>query len=288
MRIGMALNALNGKDYSRFGDKPYITLKEHGFSAVDFSLADTDSVFYTDSDNSKRLLTYHRNLADASDIKIHQVHGPWKSLDQGATPETAVVLFEQMKKSIEMTAFLGAEYFVIHPIFANGHNDADKPEAKMTWETNLKFMRSLIPIAKDNGVTICLENMPFRLFSISKPSDVYRMVTEIDDDNFKMCLDTGHASVFGFSPAEAFRECGEIIRTLHVHDNKYKMDLHLTPYFGDIDWMDFGKALKESLFNGVFSLEVTPPYYMPTDLFNEWGRLLCSIADSIVNFKEDL
>lgn len=287
MRIGIALDVLNDKSYSRFGEEMYFKLRDHGFSAVDFSLSDTDSVFYTDCDSSKTILAHHRELADDAGIKMHQVHGPWKSLDQGATPESAVILLDQMKRSIEMTAFLGAEYFIIHPIFANGHDDANKPEARMTWEANLKFMRSLVPIAVDNGVTVCLENMPFRSYSISKPSDVYRLVREIDDGNFKMCLDTGHVSVFKLSPADALRECRDVVKTLHVHDNKCNMDLHLDPFFGDIDWSDFGKALKGSSLDGVFSLEVTPPYSMPDDLFDEWGRALCRIANRIVDYMEE-
>lgn len=40
------------------------------------------------------------------------------------------------------------------------------------------------------------ENMPFKNFSLSKPCDILRFVKAIDDENFKICLDTGHVAVF--------------------------------------------------------------------------------------------
>lgn len=282
MKIGIQFVALNKENYGRFSDKAYLKMKEHGYAAVDFSLSDTDSVFYTSPDESKRLLSHHKSLSEKAGVKIHQVHGPWKSHLQGTTYESRVELMEQMKKSIEMTAFLGAENFVVHPIMTPNLDDAGKPEAEKTWETNLVFMTELLKTAKDYGVTICFENMPFGLFSISKPVDTYRFVKEINDNNFKMCLDTGHVSVFGLSPAEAVREMSDEIKVLHVHDNKHKMDLHLMPHFGVIDWADFGKALRDVGFNGVFSLEVRPPSSLPTDLFEECGKWLFEVSKRII------
>lgn len=94
---------------------------------------------------------------------------------------------------------------------------------------------------------------------------------------------TGHVSVFELSPADAVREMSDEIKVLHVHDNKYKMDLYLMPYFGAIDWADFGKALREVDFNGVFSLEVCPRSTLPTYLFEKCGKALFKIAKSIID-----
>lgn len=283
MRIGIQFVPLEQKNYGRFSDKAYLKLKEHGYEAVDFSLTDTDSVLYTSHDESIRHLKIHKTLSEEAGVKIHQVHGPWKNHLQGTTPKSRAELMVHMKRSIEMTSYLGAEYFVIHPIMTPNLDDAGKPEADVTWEANLIFMTELLKTAKDNDVTICLENMPFGRFSISKPADTYRFVKEMNDSKFKMCLDTGHVSVFELSPADAIREMHDEIKTLHVHDNKFKMDMHMMPYFGQIDWADFGKALHEAAFDGVFSLEVRPPASLPTDLFEEFGSSLHRIAESIIN-----
>ena len=45
------------------------------------------------------------------------------------------------------------------------------------------------------------------------------------------------------------------IQTLHVHDNDGIRDLHQIPYEGVIDWADFARALSETHWNGVLSLE---------------------------------
>jgi len=99
--------------------------------------------------------------------------------------------------------------------------------------------------------------MPMLEFSLSKPSDILKLVKEIDDPNFKICLDTGHVAVFEeLTAGNVVRELGKEIRVLHVHDSKFQFDLHLPPFFGKIDWGDFMKALSEIQYTGVFSLEV--------------------------------
>jgi sugar phosphate isomerase/epimerase len=151
-----------------------------------------------------------------------------------------------------------------------------------TWDINLSFMRELLATAKQYGITICLENMPFCEFSLSKPTDILRFVREINDDNFKICLDTGHITVFeDLLPGDSVRSLGKEIRTLHVHDNKEHIDLHMMPYFGNIDWKDFANALKEIEFNGVFSLETLPPVKLDNDMFEKSCIMLAESAKRI-------
>ena len=50
---------------------------------------------------------------------------------------------------------------------------------------------------------------------------------------------------------------------LHVHDNNGKYDQHLVPLMGVIDFKEFGKALKEIGFDGVFSLELDLSNFLP-------------------------
>lgn len=85
-------------------------------------------------------------------------------------------------------------------------------------------------------------------------------IKEMDHPNLRMCLDTGHAAVFknGTSPADTVRMWGtDYLRTLHVHDNDGKHDRHWVPHAegGVIDWADFTKALPETGYEGVLSLE---------------------------------
>ncbi len=141
----------------------------------------------------------------------------------------------------------------------------------------MNFFHTLLPVAKEYGVTICLENMPMLAFSIAKPSDILRLVEEINDDSFQICLDTGHVSVFAeLSIGDEVRRLGDHIKVLHVHDNMLSRDLHLMPYFGKLNWSEFISELKDIGYKGVFSLETEPPASIPDHIFD---KMCSSMAD---------
>jgi hypothetical protein len=171
----------------------------------------------------------------------------------------------------------------MNPIMPYGLDDLLTGNAEKTKALNLEFMRGLLPTAKREGVTICLENMPFPDFSISTPAAIIEIVKEIDDPNFAMCLDTGHTNVCrGWQkPASAMREYAAYIKVLHVHDNHKRRDEHLMPFYGSIDWKDFCKALCEVNFDGVLSLECAPSKKLPTDIMEDLYPIYFRIAKAI-------
>ena len=155
--------------------------------------------------------------------------------------------------------------------------------AGSTWEINLTFMRKLLETAKEYGITICFENMPMNNFSISKPEDILEFVKAINDDNFKICLDTGHLARFQVSKTgDAIRLLGDNIKVLHTHDNMGDSDTHQFPYTGIIDWKDFEKALKDINFDGVLSMETAPKADLSDDEFEKKSKELAIIARKIV------
>lgn len=282
MKIGIEFNMFNS-GYCRYGDKKYIKLKEHGFSCIDFNMSNTTTELYT-SPVSDELLFREKSLADAAGIEIHQVHGPWRSPPRDGTPEDRAERMDKMKKSIRAASLLGSEFWVIHPLMPLGADDIVKGNEKGTWDINLRFMKELLVTAKEYGVTICLENMPMTWFSMSKPKAILDFVEEIGDESFKICLDTGHVSVFDdLSLCDEVRRLGDKIKVLHVHDNKCGKDLHLMPYFGKTDWKAFARALKEIGFDGVFSLETSAPAKLPDPLFEKGSIMLYEIAYEIIN-----
>jgi sugar phosphate isomerase/epimerase len=74
----------------------------------------------------------------------------------------------------------------------------------------------------------------------------------------------------------------EEVRTLHVHDNDGRYDLHLIPHYGVIDWEDFGKALKEVQYQGVFSLETAPNKRIPLEAAELIYEAMVGIAKKII------
>ena len=285
MKIGIQTGSLDKNGYGRYGEDKYKKLKEFGFSGMDFNMMNTSSILYTATqEEADAILLHEKELAKQAGIEITQVHGPWRWPVRDFTEEDRKERMEKMKKSIRATSVLGCRNWVIHPLMPYGTAEINTENAQKTWDINIAFMRELLQTAKEYDVTICLENMPMREFSLAKPSEILRFVKEINDEHFKICLDTGHVAVFDdLVLGDEVRRLGEELCVLHVHDTKFNMDLHLLPYQGVIDWKDFSAALKEIRFEGCFSLETAPPYKLSNAMFEEMSTLLVKMAEEIIS-----
>ena len=288
MRLGISCN--DAGHVGRFKEKAYLKLREYGFSAVDFNaISNTDTAYYTlPESRSDELLLRHRRLCEEAGLEIFQVHGPWRWPPFDGTPEGREERLEKMKKSIRMASILGAKYWVVHPIMPFGVDDIGTGNEQATWELNRGFMGELLKTAHEYDVTICLENMPMLDFSLATPEKILEFVKEMDDDLFRICLDTGHVQVFasrGIKLDEETRRLGNYIKCLHVHDNKQERDLHLFPTFGNADWKDFSKALNDIGYDGVFSLETAPPDSVSDELYEDMTVLLVRIVREILGYE---
>lgn len=279
MKIGITEGSLG-----RYGADRYKKMAELGFLYADFGMSNTDAAWYTcDEEELVQRVEAEKNTVAEAGVVINQVHGPWRWPPQDGTPEDRAERMEKMKRSIHITAMLGCKNWVIHPIMPFGTNDLDTGKAEETWELNVVFMRELLACAKAHDVYICFENMPMPRFSIGSPTEILKFVREMNDDHFKICLDTGHVNVYeGLTLGGAVREMGKDIRVMHVHDNDGKGDRHQFPYFGTADWADFGAALREIGYDGVFSFETGPSWKMPEPVFDDACRLLVTAARCIM------
>ena len=281
MKIGNMASTLDKTGYGRWGEDTYKKLREHGYNTSYFSMANTDTVLYTAPvDEAKAILSHEKELAKDAGIEIEQVHGPWRYPPKDATEEDRAERMEKMKRSIELTAYLGVKNWIVHPLMPFGTSDCGSGNEDKTWEINLEFMSELLKTAKKHDVIICLENMPMKNFSLSKPEKILELVDTINDDNFKICLDTGHVATFEdkLSLADEVRRLGDKIYALHVHDNNFGIDLHMMPYHGRIDWDEFRKALKDINYRGSFNLETLPSRKLPDDIFEDMCKALGKIA----------
>lgn len=288
MKIGIYYNYFIPGRFARFGEERFQKLKSFGYDALDYSLSDTDQFPYTGAQNEvTAFLKKEKNMIADAGIEISQVHGPWRWPARDQHEEDRVERMEKMKRSLHMTAELGCVNWVIHPVMPYGIHERDTSLAEKTWQINLEFMGQLLEEAKKLGITICFENMPMPQFSIATPADIMRFVRAMDDDAFQVCLDTGHVAVCKeISAGDAVRFMGDSIKVFHIHDSRIGQDLHLMPFFGDIDWVDFGKALKDIRYEGVFSLETVPPASLPTELFEQSTILLNRYARQIISYME--
>lgn len=284
MRIGIEAAAY----FRHLGvEKGAYTAREHGYDCVDYgemSVTETEFFRLPEPEFEKRLVDI-KNEMEKNGIYASQTHGPWRHPPRDYTEEDRAERFEAMSKAIRGTAYLGTEHFVIHTLMPCGTGSGEHAEDQK--KINYEFFNRLCDVAKEYGVVINFENLPFIHLPINNCKQILDFVKWIDRDNFKVCLDTGHALVSSEQPGEAVRLFGkEYLRTLHVHDNDGTGDYHKLPGDGIADWQDFGKALHEIEFDGVLSLET---FVKPQGLTEkEWdakARELFAIAKRISEYR---
>ena len=274
------------KMFFRWGDNRYRKAWEMGFTHVDFNQTDSEIDLYLCSEQElKERMLHEKSLMDEVGITVSQVHGPWRWPPRDYTESDRIERMGKMKRSIYATRLLGCKYWVIHPLMPFGWTEraTDPGHEQETWDINRTFMCELLTTAKENDITICIENMPMPDFSIGSPEEILRFVKDINDEHFKICLDTGHVAVYpNGNPADAARMFGDDLKVLHVHDNNGAGDWHWLPYFGAIDWENFGLALKEIGYQGVFSYETCAHIKLPDPYFENMCRMLVQIAENLL------
>lgn len=252
-------------------------MAEDGYDAIDLNFANTETEFYSAKESDFFILAgKYKSALKKNNITVEQIHGPWRFPAQDATEDDRAERFGKMTKSLALAKFFDARYVAIHPLMPFGAESAENPEK--VYEINKKFYTALASVAEKLGVTVCLENMPFREFPLSSTESIISLIKDINSPALKFCFDTGHALYYGESVAEAVKTAGsEYLRILHVHDNCGDEDYHLPPYEGIINWADFIEALYDIGFDGVMNLETTPAKYDGFKSMSEDEKHACEL-----------
>ena len=259
-----------------------------GYDCADLqTFADTETDWFS-APAGERLKRWEEigRIARDCGISVSQTHGPWRYPPRDATGEDRAERFEKMSVTLEGTAAVGAPCMVIHNIMPYGPDQNPDPERFM--ELNREFFARLLEKAKACGVVIALENMPFRKLILSTPEQVLRFVREFDSPYFRVCLDTGHAAIFGLGAGDSVRLIGrDYLACLHVHDNNGEGDLHWLPWRGVTDWPDFSRALHEIGYDGTLSLETDVSKKLPPSVRPEWEKALAATARAMTLAPEE-
>ena len=232
-------------------------MAEHGYEYIDFDLTDTESEYYTAKEEFFfTTVNKIRRTLNENDIKINQIHGPWRYPPNDATEDDRAALFGKMAKAVAIAKHLGAKYMAVHPLMPYGVNKPDDPEG--VYEINKRYYKALADVAGKLGVTVCLENMPHPNFPLAPTESILNLIEDIGSPHLKFCFDVGHANVIGESISGSVRAAGKNLKIIHVHDNMGNNDSHLPPYDGSVDFGEFVEALYDIGFDGVMNLETSP------------------------------
>lgn len=237
---------------------------EAGFDASDFylgSMIDPDCEF--NGAQWRSVAEQCGSIFQNSNVPIIQTHAPFsfKGWDDRATYENFI--YPTIVQSIKVSAIMGAQYVVVHPL----HYWRYAGNEQEIYEKNMAFYSSLIPIAKDYGIKICVENMFQRdklrgnyiiHDTCSRPEEFCRYIDSLNSEYIVACLDIGHIGLpsGNVDPWEFIKILGhDRLQALHIHDNDFTNDQHYIPYSGLIDWDKVTQALGQIDYSGDFTFE---------------------------------
>ncbi|MCJ7773974.1 MAG: sugar phosphate isomerase/epimerase [Desulfobacterales bacterium] len=157
------------------------------------------------------------------------------------------------KRAIEINKVLfqgakdiGAKYVVTHLYGWDVEGRSEDETMTLAKEVILDYL----PEAERTGIKIAIENL-FKSWAVKH---INQLIDEIDHPLLGICLDTGHAAVYGDVEKE-LRLCGNRLIGLHIHDNHFIKDEHFVPFRGKIDWKAFTSALVDIGYKGPLMLE---------------------------------
>lgn len=259
-------------------------LKRAGFSCVDFSLNYylTNKALYRMERNRffdktrgelEDYFTPHKREAAAAGISIHQMHMPYPIYIPGGRKELNDYLWNVMApKAMELCAFFECSYIVIHGFKLAKNLGSEEAE----WGETERFLHFIAPMAKEMGITICIENL---YSSVGKHivegpcCNAEKAAERIDRINDRygaevlgFCFDTGHANLARLDFEEFMTRLGHRLKVFHIHDNDGVGDLHQLPFTftktrenqPSTDWEGFVRGLRAIRFDKVLSFETAP------------------------------
>ena len=251
------------------GKDPFRTLADIGYEACDYGepcsmFADRDPVYFSSDDSFIRFFEEQYALAKAANIEVGQVHAPSHTYKYRDFSQDEIN--EGLRRAIVAASVMHAPYLVLHP--AQPLEWADDTDPEYTKEVNYNIFSSLIPTAREYGVTLALENMPAHVKHIpcSTPEEWRDYVDMMNSDCFAACFDSGHANMarnyaemtHKYETDDYVRILGKRIKCVHIHDNDGNGDDHTilgTCTTGNIRWKPLLSSLKEIGYAGNMNLE---------------------------------
>lgn len=265
-------------------EKGFKALKNAGFSCADFSLNGylKNSDLYNFQKNSffdqsvEELETFfeaHKKGAEAAGILINQMHMPYPVYVPNADKKLNEYLFQKVApKSLHICKYFNCSYIVLHGFKLARFLGSEEAE----WQQTEKLIHSLAPLAKELGITICVENLYDSIAGhlVEGPCcNVRKVIERIDriNEQYKaeilgFCFDTGHANIVGLDMEKFITALNFRLKVLHIHDNDGISDLHQIPYtftktrenMASTDWDGFIQGLRSIKFDKVLSFETAP------------------------------
>ncbi len=150
-----------------------------------------------------------------------------------------VEAMDELKRVIDVADDLPYARLILH---MGGPRETADPRKR---DAAFSTLEHLILHAHHAGVAICIENTTSEM---GDPSYLRTFVDETRLSGLRFNFDIGHAHLSDFPEGErlekSFSPLGDLVSSVHLHDNHGEKDEHLPPYDGTINWPAAIKLLK--------------------------------------------
>jgi sugar phosphate isomerase/epimerase len=210
-------------------------------------------------------LTFEPPMANVRRIDLGAVADALKSNGLGVIGHTAYYLplccpfesirlaaVEELKLCLQAFGRLGAKWMNLHP-----DRQAPLHDRRFIIERNLQTIRDLLPLARELGVGLMLENLPGSFNTVRQLGELLEPEPEVG-----LHLDIGHANLLVDynTTDELLAAYGTRLRHVHLHDNKGgSSDLHLPLGAGNLETAHYIRSLQAIGYDGTITLEVFTP-----------------------------
>jgi hexulose-6-phosphate isomerase len=182
-------------------------------------------------------------------VPIHSiVYGGWGAPFSDPNPKVIEKGLAGMKTALHSAKALGADTVLLVPAIVTetvGYSDA--------YKRSQEHIRKLLPLAKELGVIIAVENV-WNKFLLS-PLEFARYVDELDSPWLKAYFDIGNVILFGYSQ-DWIRTLGKRIVKIHLKDFKRSGYKWTNLLDGDVNWREVRRALNEVGYDGFLTTEL--------------------------------
>ena len=183
---------------------------------------------------------------------------------------------------LHFCAGIGAKTMVVHPvpnpIFVPEPDRSELPE--LIYDATRRSLDELAPLARQTGVCILLENLPYRCsYPLLQMSELRQLVECYPPECVGLLMDTGHAGASGRNPATEIEIAGDRLYGTHLHDMDplRPNDEHWIPTHGSLDWDAIRHALADVNYSGAWTFEAIKGRHGETP--EELARLTREIAE---------
>ena len=263
---------------------PIAAMKETGFTHLDmsfYSVIYKGSPWISPGDGWKREVEESLEIARKYGFDFCQAHSPDGEHFKEDEARDALIL--ATRRSIEACAMLGVPHTVIHAAGCG-------PSKAEFDRKNIAFYRLFEEDAEKFNVDCLTENSAEGWnpeYFLRTGKEIREFVEKAGIPRLHINWDTGHGNVQGCNQYDDIMAMGSELRALHIQDNDGKVDAHLIPMAGTINFDDVIRGLIDSGYKGDFTFEGgntmrhagTWPWYRknikPTDKLSSPSLALC-------------